>query len=157
MAKILFELARQLIWKKKWIWMEGKNQFGREGIFVDNNTFFNTSISAVCLLRQFAAASLHVVFFSGFQFLLAKKLYCCRLDTHSLSFWLLSAVLFTLLFTKVINKVLFLFCFFLGKVWRNEFDEYNEALSWRRDPPVRPRGLSPDNEHFGVPAGAYRH
>ena len=37
MAKILFELARQLIWKK-WKWMEGKNQIGREGIFVDNNT-----------------------------------------------------------------------------------------------------------------------
>ena len=48
--------------------MEGKNQFGREGIFVDNNTFFNTSISAVCLLRQFAAASLHVVFFLVFNF-----------------------------------------------------------------------------------------
>jgi len=96
--------------------MEGKNQFGREGIFVDNNTFFNTSISAVCLLRQFAAASLHVVFFSGFQFCLQRSCTAAGwTHIHCLSgFYLL--FLFTLLFTKVINKVLFLFCFFLGKV-----------------------------------------
>lgn len=101
--------------------MDSKNQNGnREGIFVDNNTSFNTSISAVCLLRQFAAASLHVVFFFWFSILLAKKLYCCRLDTHSLSFWLLSAV-FVYTFTKAINKVLFLFCLFLVKFEENEF------------------------------------
>ena len=48
---------------------------------------------------------------------------------------------------------MFCFCFvFLGKSWRNEFDEYNEALSWRRDP-VGPVGFPRTTSTSGSPRG----
>jgi len=45
---------------------------GREGIFVDNNTILTHQYQL--FVYQFAAASLHVVFFlSGFQFCLQRS------------------------------------------------------------------------------------